>query len=125
MSDYWRLRKIYPDLSGSVDFTASTDDQTPVAGKAGATIFLQRLHVHVTAGSAGKTLAVTDDNGTPLKRASALDLSTTDAHYDIDYGTNGAPLTSGKGLKFDVSAVGAAFVATWEAYRKPDSPVGA
>lgn len=118
MSDaYSRLREFYQDISGSVVLTTAAVTQDLIADKASETIFLQKVHAHVTTGSA-KTWDIKDKNGTPVEIAGPFDTTTDGSHFDQDFGARGIPLTEGKGLQAVISAAGAAGIITWEGYRK-------
>lgn len=115
--DYARLRVIYQNASGTLSVLAATDDTTLVSAKTNHTIFFQKLHVEVTAGSSGKTWTFKDSAGTPVNLVPSVDASAV-AHFDFDFGPEGIPLTQGKDFLLDVSATGAVGWVSWEAYQK-------
>lgn len=114
---YRRKRSFYQDVSSSLKVTASTDDTTLVTAKTDHTIYLQKLHVEVTAGSMGVTWTFKDSAGTPVLLVPSLDASGI-VHYDFDFGPEGIPLTEETNFLLDVSATGAAGWINWEAYTK-------
>lgn len=114
---YRHYRRVYEDVSGAFNVVAATDDTTLKSVRTNHTIYLQKLHVEITAGSAGKTWTIKDSAGTPVLLVPSLDASTI-AHYDFDFGPHGIPLTAAKDLLLDVSAAGAVGWVSWEAYQK-------
>lgn len=114
---YRRKRSFYQDVSGSLKVTSATDDSTLQASKTSYTIYLQKIHVEVTAGSAAVTWTIKDSAGTPVLLVPSLDASAI-VHYDFDFGPEGIPLTEAKDLLLDVSAAGAVGWVSWEAYLK-------
>ena len=114
---YRRLTTFYQDVSGAFNVLAATDDTTLVTGKTGHTIYLQKLHIEVTAGSGGKTWTFKDNAGTPVLLVPSIDAASI-AHTDIDFGPEGIPLTEAKSFLLDVSAAGAVGWISWEAYMK-------
>lgn len=115
---YQRNRVFFQDISGSLSVVAATDDTTLVTNPRTAdTIFLQKLHIEITAGSAAKTWTFKDSAGTPVNMVPTVDASVV-AHFDFDFGPRGVPLTEGKNFLLDVSAAGAAGWISWEGYQK-------
>ena len=119
MSDaYLRQREFFQNISGSLSVATATDDTTLVTnGRSSDTIFIQKIHVQVTAVSSSKTWTFKDSAGTPVLTAAAIDAGTL-GHTDMDFGADGVPLTEGKNFLLDVSAAGAAGQITWEGYQK-------
>lgn len=122
---YRRKQTFYQDVSGSLTLGASTDDTTLVTVRNSShTIFLQKLHIEITAGSSGKTWTFKDSADTPVLLVPNVDAGAI-AHFDFDFGPTGVPLTQGKNFLLDVSAAGAAGQVTWEAYQKLTAVVAA
>lgn len=118
MSDpYRRLTTFYQDVSGNLSVVAATDDTTLVTLKTNHTIFLQKLHIEVTAGSGGVTWTFKDSAGTPVNLVPSISAAAI-AHFDFDFGPIGIPCTEEKSFLLDVSAAGAVGWVTWEAYSK-------
>lgn len=117
MEPYNKLRTFYQDVSGSQYVAAATDDTTLVTTKSTDTLFLQKLHIEITAGSAGKTWTFKDSAGTPINLVPSIDVGAV-AHYDFDFGPRGIPLTETKNFLLDVSAAGAVGWVSWEMYSK-------
>lgn len=121
---YLRQRQINPDLSLSTALgTAATTQSGLIACRANHTVYVQRIHVHVTVGSAGKTWTFQDSNGTPVLITQALDMSAAGADYELDFGPNGVALTATKNLDLVISAAGAAAIVTIEAYQRLSSVI--
>ena len=116
--DYEGYRQFYQDVSNSLNVTAATDDTTLVTVKANHTIFIQAVHVQITGASVGKTWQLTDSTATPLQITGPFATDTDGSHFDMDFGATGTPLTEGKNLRLDVSAIGASGIVTWEAYQQ-------
>lgn len=114
---YRRKRSFYQDVSGSLNVTASTDDTTLVTVRANNTLYLQKLHIEVTAGSSSKTWSFTDTANSPITLIPSVDVGAV-AHFDFDFGPEGIPLTEGKNFLLNVSAAGAAGWVSWEMYQK-------
>lgn len=121
---YRRQQTFYQNVSGTLNVLSSTDDTTLVADKANDSIYLQKLHVEITAGSGGKTWTFKDNAASPILLVPSVDASAI-AHFDFDFGPEGIPLTEGKGFLLDVSAAGAGGWISWEAYRKRTAVVAA
>jgi hypothetical protein len=122
---YRRKRSFYQDVSGTQKVVAATDDTTLVTARnTSNTLYLQKLHVEVTAGSMGVTWTFKDSAGTPVLLVPSLDASAI-VHYDFDFGPEGIPLTEGKNFLLDVSAAGATGWISWEMYQRLTSVVAA
>lgn len=118
MDTYRRNRVYYQDISGTLSVVAATDDTTLVTnGKVNDSIFIQKLHIEVTAGAAGRTWTFKDSAGTPVNIVPSVDASAI-AHFDFDFGPNGVPCTAAKDFLLDVSSAGAAGWISWEGYQK-------
>lgn len=116
---YRENRTFYQDVSGTLSVVAATDDTTLVTVKSvNNTLYLQKLHIEVTANSAGKTWTFKDSAATPVLLVPAIDAGAGIAHFDFDFGPNGIPLTQGKNFLLDVSAAGAVGWVSWEMYEK-------
>lgn len=115
---YHRKRTFYQSINAAFNILAATDDTTLVTVRnANHTLFLQKLHVEITASSAGKTWTFKDSAGTPILLVPSIDAGAI-AHFDFDFGPDGIPLTQGKNFLLDVSAAGAGGWITWEGYQK-------
>ena len=115
---YRRKRTFYQDVSGQFNILAATDDTILKAVRnVQQTIYLQKLHIEVTAGSGSVTWTFTDTANTPINLIPSVSAASI-AHFDFDFGPEGIPLTAGKGFKVDVSGTGAVGWVSWEAYQK-------
>lgn len=116
---YRRARTFYQDISGTFNVLAGSTTTTLVTcGKPTKdTIYIQKIHVEVTAGSATKTWTFQDSAGTPVLLVPSIDASAI-AHSDFDFGPNGIPLTQGTNLVLSISAAGAGGWISWEGYEK-------
>lgn len=123
MSGYRQRRKVWQDLSKSLNVLA-TDTPTTVgagflASRAKYTIYIQKIIVEVLT-AAAQTLTFQDNNGTPLVVA-RLPASAIigDEHVLLD-SEEGVPLTEGKNLDI-VGAAGVAAEIHVQAYLRPTS----
>lgn len=91
-----------------------------VADKANATFYVQRVVLSITT-AAAQVITVRDSNGTPLVIAS-LAASAALGPYEWNFGEDGLPLTSGKGVNI-VNTAGPAYAYIVEGYWKPNSPL--
>ena len=114
---YHRERTFYQDVSGTLSVVAGTGDTTLVTAKTNDTLYLQKLHIEITAGSGGKTWTFKDSANTPVLLVPSIDAGSV-AHFDIDFGPEGIPCTESKNFLLDVSAAGAAGWISWEMYAK-------
>ncbi len=93
------------------------------------TVYVQRIKVSVTTYSA-KTLTFADSAGTPvpvgfMSIPAAAPTNAGAQDYTVDFGPHGFALTQGKNLTMTLSAAGAAFVVSVDAYEKLTAVVGA
>lgn len=122
---YRRYRTFYQDASGSLNVLVGATGLNNLATvKTADTLYLQKLHIEITTGSATKTWTFQDSAGTPVVLVPAVDASTV-AHFDFDFGPNGIPLTEAKNLVLNISAAGAIGWVSWEAYIKRTAVVSA
>lgn len=117
---------IYPHFSKAISVasgSASTTASTLVAGVAGWTIYVTR--VHVIPNQVGNTNFILKDSTGSIIFRHPFD-STVDPH-DADYGDNGVPCTEGYNLQYVFSAAGTAFDAKIlvDGYLRQTSPVSA
>ncbi len=118
---YRRARTFYQDVSVSVPITAAT---TTIPGlvpvrNANYTLNIQKIHVKVTTGSAGKTWTFQDTASVPVTDA----ISTGNAaDLEYDFGPAGFALTPGAALSLAISAAGAVGSVTVEAYQRLTTP---
>lgn len=118
MEPYFRNRHFFQKISGNLNVLTTTDDTTLVTNpRAADTIFIQKIHVEITFGSAAKTWTFKDSAGTPVLIVPSIDASAI-AKFDFDFGPDGVPCTEGKNFLLDVSAAGAGGWITWEGYQK-------
>lgn len=118
---YLRNRQIYPDMSATLSVAAAdtgTKTLVSMANFPNDTLFVQKLHIQVNTGSAGKTWDIRDSNGTPVEVAGAVPVDTAPSHLDLDFGPDGFAITQAKDLTVVLSAAGAAGFVRVEAYRK-------
>ena len=117
MDDYARFRRDFTNVSGHLAVAAATDDTTLATGKAGWTIFIQRISFLIET-STSATASFEDSNGT------AVLLAITDAspgvgtQYVWDFGPRGKPCTEGKNFQVDFSATGLAGHIEYDGYMK-------
>ena len=130
MSDgYRRQRQWYGDYGGSLLVTALTGQTTLLVGKPLYTIFVQRIHIHVTA-AAAQTWDVQDSAGNsyigPMDVSSHVTTVGSDVSIptqdpiqaEYDYGPFGVALPVGTSLIFVPSGIGAKGIITWDAYQR-------
>lgn len=112
-------RTRHKDISGSTVLAAADNlSVTPrvlAAGRAGYTIFVQRVNVNVITDNAA-TLTVQDD-GTPVVVAKTK-ASPGIGPIPFEFGEEGRALTEGKDLELANSAAGLAADVHWEGYMK-------
>lgn len=108
------------NASGQIT-TGATASATAAADKAKETFYVTRIVLSVTT-TASATITFRDRNGSPVPIA-VLSCSALGALV-VDFGENGYPCTSGKGLDVVGSASGPAAVWTVAGYRRgtPGSP---
>lgn len=112
-------RTRFKDISGSLIPTAGADPAaTLVTGRAKYTIFITRLHVHVTT-AAAKIWTFKDSSSGPVVLA-VLPASATvgDRHVLIE-NEEGVPCTEGKNFVLGTDGAGVAGSIEWEGYMKP------
>lgn len=115
MDGYLRNRRFYKDVSSTSRLITTTNDPTLIsAPSANERIFVQRITMEITTGSA-TTWQVIDNASVPMTRA--VD-TTTITRYEFDFGPEGIPCTAGQSLVLNVGATGAAGWVTVEAYVK-------
>ncbi len=145
MSDgYRKQRNIFGNYGGSLLVTPFVGTTTLVTAKpvsvpkspldasdGGYTIWVQRVHLHISSGSAGVTWQVQDSGGTSLTGViSTVSVTTTvgqdtsvptqdPIQAEYDFGPEGIAITGN--LVFTASGTGATGVVTWDAYQKLSS----
>lgn len=120
---YNRKRTFYQNVSGNRQIIATDTGVVSLqTSKTSHTIYIQKLHIEITTGSAAKVWTFQDNNGTPLPVVPSIDASAI-AHFDFDFGPFGIPLTEAKAFTVSVSAAGAVGWVAWEAYLFPSSPL--
>ena len=125
MDTYGRRRRENENISGQrIVATTGTSGTLKAAKNANYTIYIQRLHVHITTGSASKTWSV-EDNGSPIRSLTdTLSAAVAPASHEIDFGADGVALTEGKDLVLTIGATGAAGIVVWEGYQKLTAVIG-
>lgn len=114
MDGYLLNRLRHTDVSMTKRMLAATDDQTLIsAPKASETIFIQRITLSITTGSA-TTWAFIDNASVPITTFDVTNVG----FYERDFGPEGIPLTLAQSFVLNVGAVGAAGWITVEAYKK-------
>lgn len=117
--NYERQRQINEDVSGDLNVAAATGDTTlKTVRNTKTTIFVQKIHIQITTGSAGKTWSIEDSAGSPITLTGNLPVDTAPLSYTIDFGPAGKDLTEATNLVLNVSAAGAVGIVTWEAYQR-------
>lgn len=119
-----RLRLFHRDISGSLDRLTTDTDATLATGKAGHTIFVQRIIVYIKT-DAAQSIAFEDDAATPKKIAEVTASPGDETRWDFDFGPYGVPLTEGRDFEMNVSAAGLAFHVEWVGYIKQTATVTA
>ena len=114
--DYTRNRRIYENVSTTLNFSATTDDTTLISAKANHTVFVQRIIVWINTSTSATESFQDTTTGKVIAVVSANPGANT--RWDFDFGPEGAPLTQGEGLLWNVSATGHAGHLVVEAYRK-------
>lgn len=142
MSDgYRKQRNIFGNYGGSLQVTTLTGSATLVTPKpastplspkdasdGGYTIWVQRIHIHISTPLAGATWSVQDSNGVSLTGAVSTAQTTTTVgqlqgipsqdpiQAEYDFGPEGVALSGS--LQFVASSPGASGLVTWDAYQK-------
>ncbi len=124
MSDgYLNSQKLYGNDGGSTLVTVFTGSTTLVTHRPNQTIYVQRIHIHVTGVLGGGTWSVEDSTGVSL--TGAISVATAPADFEIDFGSHGVAITPLANLLFVPSSAGAKGVITWDAFQKlPSVSVG-
>jgi len=92
MSDpYRRFRTFHKNVSGILRILPATDTTTLITAGATETIYLQKLHVEVTALQAVTTWTFQTSATVPVLLVPVLDASAI-AHFDFDFGPKGIPI---------------------------------
>lgn len=125
MSDgYQRYRSWHGDSCGSLIVTALTGTTTLLTPPPQTTIFLQRIHIHVSAPFA-TTWSIQDSSGVlitgNISVAAAPTSDPTAAEYD--FGPKGFGLTPGASLKFVPANAGAIGDITFDAYCRSNAVI--
>lgn len=113
-------RQHFQDISGALDVLAADGDATLVTGRAGQTIYIQRVIAYITT-DAAVSWVFTDSNGTPKKVCEVTVSPGDETRWDFDFGPLGRPLTEGKNFLLDVSAAGLAGHIEWYGYMRKSS----
>ena len=146
MSDgYRKQRNIFGNLGGSLlvtPFVGQTTLVTPTPARTippvdtGWTLYLQRVHVHCSAGQNATTWDIQDSNGNSYTGAISVAPVTTTVgdlvspptqdpiQAEFDFGPEGIALPAGASLKFIPSNTGAAGIITWDVYQKITQTAG-
>ena len=115
---YRRKRTFYQDISGSTQIGALTTTTTLVSARnANQSLYIQKLHIEVTAGSGGVTWSFEDTAASPVLLVPSVSAASV-AHFDFDFGPEGIPCTQGTNFQVVISAAGAAGWIAWEGYQK-------
>jgi hypothetical protein len=118
--DYQRYCQIYQDISGSYNVAVGGTTATLVTNsRSRDSIFIQKLHIEVTAGAA-QTWTIRDTAGTPINFVPSVS-TTAIAHFDFDFGPKGISGTVGTNLELLISAAGAIGWVSWEGYQRQTS----
>jgi len=128
MSDgYYKYRQQYGSDSGSLAVTAFTGQTTLATAKFKGqnTVYVQRLHIHVSSASAGVTWSIQDSAGVLVTGLIPASVAPTPdpAGAEYDFGPVGFNLTKGASLVFVPSGLGAVGDITWDAYQRLDPTV--
>lgn len=119
MSDtpYQRKRDFHGAVSGDVRVLASSTGLIPLVPTIPQyTIFVQTIHVEVTAPTAAELWTLQDGAGVPLVPAVS---AAAVAHFDFDFGPDGVPCAVGSRFDLKITgAVGAVGWITWEGYKQ-------
>lgn len=113
-------RRIYKNISGSLDVAAATGDTTLVTvGNTKSTIYIQGIVFYVTT-DAAQSMSFEDSNSS-AKKIFEIPASPGDETLwgtpDM-FGAEGIPLTEGKNFVMNVSAAGLAGQLKWYGYEK-------
>lgn len=109
-------RSFYQDISGNLQFTASTGTTTLATVKnSNYTLYIQRIVVFFTTSAAQ---SVTFDDTSNTYSIAVIPASPgVDTRWDFDFGDAGMPLASGKSFEINMTA-GNAGVLTYYGYQK-------
>lgn len=125
MSDaFLRNREFYGSVSGSRRVLAADNGISAlVAAIPKHTLFIQRIHVEVTTLTASELWTFQDGAATPIPIVPSVSAAAI-AHFDFDFGPDGAPCTEGTAFNLNITgATGAIGWITWEGYKKLTNPV--
>lgn len=115
----FELRRLFKPVSVTKNMVAASDPSLAPActGKAGHTLYIQRIAVHLTT-TAAQSLTFQDTAGTPIVLAKLPNSATVgDQHILLD-SDEGVPCTEGKSLDMVASAAGLAGSVWIEGYLK-------
>ena len=121
--DYQWYTSQYQDVSGSNSDVGTLNQILVTPRKAGYSLFLQRVHVHITSGAAGVTWKVEDTLGDDL--TGPFDAFPSGIAHTRDFGPAGVQLSDNGRLQLTVSAAGATGAITWEVYQKQTATLAA
>jgi len=104
--------------------TPLTGQTVLIVPRAKHTVYVQRVHVHVTAASPGITWSIQDSAGASLtgNLTAAVAPTLDPVGAEFDFGPAGVAITPGASLLFVPSGTGAAGVITWDAMQKLINP---
>jgi len=116
-------RTVFQDVSVDKNFVAgsSASEDPLIAGKAGYTIFVQKITVAITT-SAAQSLTFQDNATTPIVIAVIPNSASVGSH-EFEFGKKGVGLTVGKDLDLVASAAGPAGQIHVQAYLRLIGPV--
>jgi hypothetical protein len=119
---YQQKRSAYGDASVTYQLLAATDlSSTPhkaIAGKAGYTIYLQKVQISVTTGGVAKTVTVQDNTTPTVVPYAELAASAAVGPYLWDFGPDGVPVAESAEVDIANSGAGVAAIIHIEAYQK-------
>lgn len=116
---YLAFQKNYRPASGALLVTPLKGVTALVTVVGTSTIYVQRLHVHVSSAMAGVTWTIADSAGIAIAwPLSAAVVGPSPNGFDLDFGPVGIALTAGTSLVFTPSAGGATGVIAWDAYQR-------
>lgn len=115
----FELRRFFKSVSTTKNMVAGADPSLApaCAGKAGHTLYIQRIAVHLVT-TAAQSLTFQDTAGTPIVIAKFPNSSVVGPVIELLESEEGIPLTEGKSLDMVASAAGLAGSVWIEGYLK-------
>lgn len=113
-------RTFYPDASGNLSVTSSTNTTTLVTARSTGnhTIFIQRIVMFISTDPGSTNISFQDTASTPLILAAIPNNPGNNTRWDFDFGDEGIPCTQGKNFTATFSGTGFVGQLQWYGYQK-------